>query len=96
MAQSRIPSLRKKAERSFLKAIELEPWNPEALIGLGLLYKKEGLMARAKKQFEKAVEVDPEHAVARQELKAMQQGKSEPQKGLKGILSKDLFGSKKK
>jgi tetratricopeptide (TPR) repeat protein len=96
MAQARIPSLRKKAERSFLNAIALEPWNPEALIGLGMLYKKEGLMARARKQFERAVEADPEHAVARQELKAMQQSKSEPQKGLKGILSKDLFGSKKK
>lgn len=96
MAQVRIPSLRKKAERSFLNAIALEPWNPEALIGLGMLYKKEGLMARARKQFERAVEADPEHAVARQELKAMMQAKSEPQKGLKGILSKDLFGSKKK
>jgi tetratricopeptide (TPR) repeat protein len=97
MAQSKIPSLRKKAERSFLNAIELEPWNPEALIGLGMLYKKEGLMARAKKQFERAVEADPEHVVARQELKAMKDSaKPEQQKGLKGFLSKDLFGSKKK
>ena len=95
MAQSRIPALRKKAERSFLAAIALESWNPEALVGLGLLYKKEGLLARAKKQFERAVEADPEHAVARQELKAMGGSKPE-QRGLKGILSKDLFGSKKK
>ncbi len=95
MAQSHIPALRKKAERSFLTAIELEPWNPEALVGLGLLYKKEGLLTRAKKQFERAVEADPEHAMARQELKAL--GGSKPgAKGLKGILSKDLFGSKKK
>lgn len=96
MAQSRIPTLRKKAEKSFLNAIALEPWNPEALIGLGMLYKKEGLMARARKQFERAVVADPDHPVARQELKAMQQSKAEPQKGLKGILSKDLFPSKKK
>lgn len=94
MSQSRIPALRRKAERSYLKAIELEPWNPEAHIGLGLLYKKEGLMARAKKQFERAVEADPEHAMARQELKAI--SVPDKQRGLKGIWSKDLFGSKKK
>jgi tetratricopeptide (TPR) repeat protein len=95
LAQSRIPALRRKAERNFLQAIELEPWNPEALIGLGMLYKKEGLVARAKKQFERAVEADPEHAGARQELRSIQ-SKSTSQKGLKGILTKDLFGSKKK
>jgi len=95
MAQARIPALRKKAEGSFLHAIALEPWNPEAYIGLGLLYKNEGMLTRARKQFEKAVETDPDHAVARRELKEIR-AKPEGQKGLKGILSKDLFGSKKK
>ena len=59
MALSKIPALRKKAEKNFLQAIALEPWNPEGLIGLGLLYKQEGLMNRAKKQFERALAMDP-------------------------------------
>jgi tetratricopeptide (TPR) repeat protein len=95
LAQSKIGPLSKKAEKSFLKAIEIEPWNPEGLVGLGILYKREGLLARAKKQFEKAVEVDPEHKTARHELRLMTAG-ADDKKGLMGILTKDLFGSKKK
>jgi len=95
MAESKIPAMRKKAEMNFLIAIKLEPWNPEGFIGLGFLYKQEGLLARAKKQFEKALEIDPEHQTARQELRLIS-GKSDEKKGLKEILSMDLFGSKKK
>lgn len=95
LAQSNIPALGKKAEKSYLKAIELEPWNPEGLVGLGLLYKKEGLLARAKKQFEKAVEVDPEHKTARHELRLLA-GNIGEKKGLMRFLTRDLFGSRKK
>jgi tetratricopeptide (TPR) repeat protein len=95
LAQSKIPALSKKAEKRYLKAIELEPWNPEGLVGLGLLYKKEGLLARAKKQFERAVEVDPEHKTAQHELRLLA-GNVDEKKGLLGFLTKDLFGSKKK
>jgi tetratricopeptide (TPR) repeat protein len=93
MAESKIPSFSKKAERDFLKAIEFEPWNPEGWVGLGCLYKKEGLLMRAKKQFEKALEIDADHKVARQELKTLSE-KGDQKK--KGIWQKDLFGSKKK
>ncbi len=95
LAQSRVPALSKKAEKNFFKSTELESWNPEGYVGLGLLYKKEGLLARAKKQFERALEIDPEHKTARQELRLLSQT-SEGKKGLKGILTMDLFGSKKK
>jgi len=95
LAQSRVPSLSKKAEKNFLRAVELESWNPEGLVGLGLLYKREGLMSRAKKNFERALEVDAEHKIARQELEAMKD-KPDSKKGLSGFLNKDLFGSKKK
>ena len=95
MAQSRVPALSKPAEKSFLRAIALESWNPEGLVGLGRLYKREGLLSRARKQFERALEVDKDHKIARQELEAMKD-KPDPKKGLAGILSKDLFGSKKK
>jgi len=95
LAQSKISTFSKKAEHNFLHSLELEPWNPEGYVGLGFLYKHEGLLARAKKQFEKALEIDPEHEIAKQTLRRVF-GKDDKKKGLKGILTKDLFGSKKK
>jgi len=95
LAQSRVSAMSKKAEKNFFKSIELEPWNPEGHVGLGLLYKKEGLLARAKKQFERALEIDAEHKTARHELRLLSHTTDE-KKGLKGILTMDLFGSKKK
>jgi len=95
MAESKIRGQSKKAERDFLRAIELEPWNPEAVIGLGLLYKREGMMTRAKRQFERAIEIDAQHPTARQELENMA-GTGEDKKGHKGFFSTDIFGSKKK
>jgi tetratricopeptide (TPR) repeat protein len=94
LAQSKVRGFSKKAEKNFLRAIELEPWNPEAIVGLGILYKKEGLTTRAKKQFERALEIEPGHQAARQELDSMGGG-SEGKKG-KSIFSSDIFGSKKK
>ncbi len=94
MAESKIPAYRKKAEEDFLKAVGLEPWNPEGYIGLGYLYKNEGLLTKATRQFQKAIEADPEHKLAHQELDQLNKGNRK--KGLKGLLSIDLFGSKKK
>jgi tetratricopeptide (TPR) repeat protein len=96
MAESKVPALSKKAERDFLKAIELESWNPEGFIGLGLLYKKEGLLLRARKQFERALEIDSDHKAARKALGDMDERPETKKGGLKGMFSKDLFGSKKK
>ncbi len=94
MAESKIPAYSKKAEEDFLKAIVLEPWNPEGYVGLGYLYKNEGLVTKAGRQFQKALEADPDHKQALQELELINQG-NRP-KGLKGLLKMDLFGSKKK
>ncbi len=38
MAESKLPVYKKKAEEDFLRAIEMEPWNAEGYLGLGLLY----------------------------------------------------------
>lgn len=93
MCEARLPAYVQKAERDFLKAIELEPWNPEGYVGLGLLYKAEGLQTKAIKQLEKAVSVDEDHATAREALDELTGGKD---KGPKSIFKLDLFGSKKK
>lgn len=95
MAESKVNALGKKAERDFLRAIELEPWNAEGHIGLGLLYKREGLLKRAAKEFERALEIEDGHKVARHELRELGEG-GEASRGLRGLFSKDLFGKKKK
>jgi curved DNA-binding protein CbpA len=93
MAESKVPAYVKKAEQDFLRAIQLEPWNPEGYVGLGLLYKVEGLQTKAIRQLEKALEVEPEHASAREALDELTGGKK---KGAGGLFGMDLFGSKKK
>jgi curved DNA-binding protein CbpA len=85
LTESKIPSLEKKAEQDFLKAIELESWNPECYIGLGLFYKQQGFRARAKKQFNKALDIDPLSSVAKKELNEIS-GKEDKKMG-KGLFS---------
>lgn len=89
--ESKVPSFTEKAEEDFHKAIELEPWNAENFFSLGEFFNQEGLSVKAKKQFKKALDIDPEHEKA---LKAL--GLTETsgkKKGLKGVLS---LGKKKK
>ena len=92
MCESKIKPYVRKAEQDFFKAIQLEPWNPEGYVGLGLLYKAEGLQTKAIKQLEKALEAEPDHASAREALEELTGGKKRPAKGLFGT---GLFGSKK-
>lgn len=94
LTETKIPAFRRKAEENFVKAIELEPWNPECFVGLGLLYKLEGMTLKATKQFQKALEYDADHETALKELEALTGGKKK--KGLKGLFSTSIFGSKKK
>jgi tetratricopeptide (TPR) repeat protein len=93
MCESKLPPYVKKAEQDFRKAIQLEPWNPEGYVGLGLLCKAEGMQTRAIKQLEKALEAEPDHASAREALNELTGG---PKKASKGFFGMDLFGSKKK
>lgn len=92
MAQLKIPSLHKKSEENFLKAVALDQWNAEAYVGLGLLYKKEGLVVKARKQLQKALSIDPDHKVA---LKEMQEAGPKKRKTWKEIFEADLFKKKK-
>ncbi len=93
MCEAKVRAYVKKSEQDFLKAIELEPWNPEGYVGLGMLYKTEGLKTKAVKHFEKAVSVDPDHASAREALEELTGRKS---RGPQGLFKMSLFGSKKK
>lgn len=93
MAESKLPGYSRKAEEDFLKALQLEPWNPEGYVGLGMLYKQEGLKVKALTQFKKALEVDPEHSTAREQVVELSGGEK---KGLKDFFSFSFFGSGKK
>ena len=94
MVESKLPPYVKKAEQDFLKAIQLEPWNPEGFVGLGLLYKAEGLQTKAIRQFEKALEADPDHFTALEALEELTG--SAKKKGIRGPFGIKLFGSKKR
>jgi tetratricopeptide (TPR) repeat protein len=68
LSQSNIPNLRRLAEKSFQKVIEMEPWNAEPLVALGLLFLSEKLDKRAEGFFRKALAIDPDHEVARNKI----------------------------
>ncbi len=96
MAESKLDAYKKKAEQDFLRAIELQPWNADAYLGLGMIYMNEGLKITARKQLEKALEIDPERQQARSLLAELD--KQEKKTGLKSILNfdfSDLFKKKK-
>jgi len=96
MAESKLDAYKKKAEQDFLHAIELQPWNADAYLGLGMLYMNEGLKIKARKQLEKALEIDPERQQTRDLLAELD--KQEKKTGLKSILNldfSDLFKKKK-
>jgi len=94
MVESKIPSLLRQAESHLRQAAEIEPWNTDVILALGLLYKQVGMPVKASKQFRKILGFDPDHKVARRELNlAIGQDKK---KGFKDLLSMDFFGKKKK
>ncbi len=69
--QIRNPEARwqRMAEQSYLKAIECDPWNAEYHVTLGRFYKKQGLSLRAKRHFEEALKIVPNHGGAAEEMK---------------------------
>jgi tetratricopeptide (TPR) repeat protein len=71
--QVRNPEARwqRMAEENYTRAAELDPWNVEYRISLGRFYKKRGLALRARRQFEEALKLVPEHDVAVQELRGL-------------------------
>lgn len=58
----------KDAEFEFKRAIELDPARADNYLGLGLLYRRGGLDQRALRQFEAALQWDPENAQAKEEM----------------------------
>lgn len=63
------PHWSKKAEASWLRAIELNPFDGTYPLALGRLYARAGLRQRAREQFENALQVQPDLADAQRALK---------------------------
>jgi Flp pilus assembly protein TadD len=68
IALIRNPRTRRDAERHLARAAELEPYNAQVRVKLGLLYKEAGLNKRADHYFREALQLDPDNRVARREL----------------------------
>ena len=58
------------AEEALNRACELDAWNAEHWVSLGQFYRSRGLDHRARRHFEKALEIQPSHTLARTELDA--------------------------
>jgi len=54
--------------------MELEPWNAEPYVALGLLFLNEKLEKRAEGFFRKALSIDPDHAMARKKIEEISGG----------------------
>lgn len=65
------PRWQHQAEQNFTRATELDPWNASFWISLGRFYKKRGLKLRARKQFEEALKLVPEHEEATSEIASL-------------------------
>ena len=68
---ARVSQYRREAVEHFEKAIEIDPTNITARFQFGQLYEEMGLPWRAQLQYQKIVEVDPEHGKARERLMAL-------------------------
>ncbi len=71
-ALSNLPRRLKHAEEALLEAIKLDRFNSEYYSELGHIYLKAGLKKRAKRQFEKALELDRKNTDALEGLRAVQ------------------------
>jgi curved DNA-binding protein CbpA len=70
IALIRNPRTRRDAELHLSKAAELEPYNAQIRVKLGLLYKEAGLSKRAEHFFREALQMDPDNRAAKRELGA--------------------------
>ncbi len=95
IALIRNPRTRRDAELHLSKAAELEPYNPQIRVKLGLLYKEAGLFKRADHYFQEALQMDPDNRTAKREMN-QQAAKSKAASGSiwksdVGTIAKKIF-----
>jgi curved DNA-binding protein len=88
LSQSKLPAMKKHAEKNLLKAHELEPWNADHLFALGELYRSENLMKKAEQYFQKALEINMEHTLAGQAVQDLGKLFAPPKKAKFSLFKK--------
>ncbi|HJQ68168.1 MAG TPA: DUF4388 domain-containing protein [Blastocatellia bacterium] len=88
IALIRNPRTRREAETHLTKAGELDPYNPQIRVKLGLLYKEAGLPKKAEHYFKEALSLDPENRAALREMGKQSSGKKKVEAG--SIWKSDL------
>jgi len=81
LAASRIPAFTRQAVQAIENAVQREPHNPTYLKDAGLLCRRAGLVAKAERYFEQALQWAPENAEAQVSLSELRQGRTETGKG---------------
>jgi tetratricopeptide (TPR) repeat protein len=89
----RNPRTRHEAEEHLSKAAELDPYNAQIRVRLGLLYKEVGLAKKSNNYFREALSLDPDNRVAKIEVQASSKGLSAH---AKSIWKSDVGGIAKK
>jgi tetratricopeptide (TPR) repeat protein len=91
MSLSKNAKWRREAEEHFLKAIDLEQFNADYYVGLGMLYKEAGMQRRAESQLRQALQVNPDNRAAQEALDSMLAASTKKSSGLdtlKGFFKK--------
>jgi curved DNA-binding protein CbpA len=70
VALIRNPRTRREADEHLAKAAELDPYNAQIRVKLGLIYKESGLPKKAEGYFRAALQIDPDNHAARREISA--------------------------
>lgn len=95
IALIRNPRTRREAEVHLTKAGELDPYNAQIRVKLGLLYKEAKLPKKAEHYFKEALSLDPENRAALRELGKQSAGKKKAEGSLWksdiGTIAKRLF-----
>ncbi|HXG68709.1 MAG TPA: DnaJ domain-containing protein [Blastocatellia bacterium] len=68
MALVRNPRTRREAEQHLVRAAELDPYNAQIRLRLGLLFKEAGLPKKAEHYFKEVLTMDPNNRIALREL----------------------------
>jgi curved DNA-binding protein CbpA len=94
IALIRNPRTRREAEYHLSRAAQLEPYNAQIRVKLGLLYKEAGLTKRADQYFREALKMDPDNRVAIRETggEASKAGGGSIWKSDLGSMAKKIFG----
>ena len=89
-SESKSPDKMRDAEKSLLKAAELEDWNAEPLAALGMLFYSARLRSKAESYFKRALELDPNNVIAKKKYTELVGPQISPMDKVKGVLAKAL------